>query len=99
MHKFLPLIFLALALCTSCSGMQREPHPTRTLFVGNSLTYVGNLPAVFSALSSANGRTVTGDMIVRGGATLSQRVANGSATDAPGSFLPEQYLLGDDRQP
>ncbi|GAB6197077.1 hypothetical protein PAGU2595_023960 [Lysobacter xanthus] len=52
------------------------------LFVGNSLTYVGNLPAVFSALCDANGRHVRSDMIVRGGATLSQRWTDGSVATA-----------------
>jgi proteasome lid subunit RPN8/RPN11 len=52
------------------------------LFVGNSLTYVGNLPAVFSALAEANGRPMASDMIVKGGATLAQRVADGSVEKA-----------------
>jgi len=52
------------------------------LFVGNSLTYVGNLPAVLDALAAANGRTIASDMLVSGGATLSERVADGSAGSA-----------------
>jgi len=56
--------------------------------VGNSLTYVGNLPAVFSALSSSDGHPVTSDMIVKGGATLSQRVADGAVARA---FAEHKY--------
>lgn len=52
------------------------------LFVGNSLTYVGNLPAVYSALATANGHPTESDMIVRGGATLTQRVSDGSVEKA-----------------
>jgi hypothetical protein len=52
------------------------------LFVGNSLTYTGNVPAVFSALAEANGAAMPSDMIVKGGATLSQRVADGSVARA-----------------
>lgn len=52
------------------------------LFVGNSLTYVGNTPAVFSALTEANGEPIASDMIVKGGATLAQRVYDGSVARA-----------------
>lgn len=50
----------------------------RVLFVGNSQTYVGNLPAVFSAMANANGHAVASDMIVRGGATLTDRLNDGT---------------------
>ena len=52
------------------------------LFVGNSLTYVANTPAVYSALATANGHPTRSDMIVRGGATLAERVADGSVERA-----------------
>jgi len=39
------------------------------LFVGNSITYVGNLPAVYDALT---GQPVKSDMFVRGGAFLTE---------------------------
>lgn len=82
MKKFTLLVLTALLLCASCTAMQMENQPERVLFVGNSLTYVGSLPAVFSALATANSHPVKSDMIVRGGATLSQRVADGSITRA-----------------
>ena len=52
------------------------------LFVGNSLTYVANTPAVYSTLATANGHPTRSDMIVRGGATLAERVADGSVERA-----------------
>lgn len=52
------------------------------LFVGNSLTYVGNTPAIYSAISAASGVKIKSDMIVRGGATLSERDADGSVANA-----------------
>ena len=67
------------ASCASTSPTKREEN---VLFVGNSLTYFGNAPAVFTALSAENGREVTSHMIVRGGATLTQRVADGSVARA-----------------
>lgn len=71
-----------LMLCVSCSSVPRPKQPDRVLFVGNSLTYVGNVPAIFSALAEANSKMVVSDMIVRGGATLTQRLDDGSVARA-----------------
>src|SRR6056297_941890 len=57
-------------------------NPDRVLFVGNSLTYYGNVPAIFSALAEASGKPVTSDMIVVGGAELTERVADGTVARA-----------------
>lgn len=73
---------LSVLVCTSCRVIDQHAQPERVLFVGNSLTYVGNVPAIYSALAIANGHFATSDMIVRGGATLAQRVADGSAARA-----------------
>lgn len=56
--------------------------PHRVLFVGNSLVYTGNLPAVLEALASKDGHPLEADMIATGGATLSDRVADGSVAGA-----------------
>jgi hypothetical protein len=75
-------ILLCLAGCGSAAPVERERESERVLFVGNSLTYVGNLPAVFSAMAKANGHAVESDMIVRGGATLTERLKDGSIARA-----------------
>lgn len=76
-------LVLAFVLTWSPTGAAREPTRTPSvLFVGNSLTYVGNTPAVFDAIATANGAATSSDMIVRGGATLTQRVADGSIARA-----------------
>ena len=75
-------LLLALLAGTACGAANGERPPQRVLFVGNSLTYVGNTPAVYAALASREGRPSRSDMIVRGGATLSQRVADGSVERA-----------------
>lgn len=72
----LPVLALAL-LITLLAGCGRQAT-THMLFVGNSLTYVGNLPAVLDAMAKANGHTLQTDMIVKGGATLTDRVDDGS---------------------
>lgn len=68
---------------SNTAGTGSSPaEPARVLFVGNSQLYVGNAPAVFSALAKANGQVVEADMIVQGGATLAQRVEDGSVARA-----------------
>src|SRR4051794_10679841 len=52
---------------------------TRVLFIGNSFTFVNNLPAVFAALGQANGFPIATQMLVKSGAALADRIADGSA--------------------
>ena len=83
MRKISGLLLLSLLLAlASCHGSKPDRQRISVLFVGNSLTYVGNSPAVFEALAKANERSASTDMIVSGGATLSQRVADGSVAAA-----------------
>ncbi len=82
MHMRILLALTLLLTCLPCSAQIPGKRPDQVLFVGNSLTYVGNLPAVFAALANANGHPVRSDMIVRGGATLNQRVQDGSVVRA-----------------
>lgn len=80
--RLLIITLLVAALC-ACSGLRADlQQPQCVLFVGNSLTYFGNLPAVYSTLSAQNDRIVSSDMIVKPGATLSERVADGSVAKA-----------------
>ncbi|MBD8900459.1 SGNH/GDSL hydrolase family protein [Rhodanobacter sp. DHG33] len=78
--RHLPVCALAL-LVTLLAGCGRQAT-THVLFVGNSLTYVGNLPAVLGAMAKANGHMLQTDMIVKGGATLTDRVNDGSVKRA-----------------
>ena len=82
MRSLVSLAPLLLLFFASCGATNQPAKPERVLFVGNSLTYVGNVPAIYAALATANGRAATSDMIVSGGATLSQRVADGSVAKA-----------------
>jgi len=78
----LAIAFLLVVLLGASHAAPLEDRADRVLFVGNSLVYVGNLPAVFSALAAANGHAVHSDMIVKGGATLDERVADGAVARA-----------------
>lgn len=77
------LLLFAVLIAALCSASARNHEASfQVLFVGNSLTYVGNTPAVFNALAAANGRPAASDMLVEGGATLSQRLGDGSIAAA-----------------
>lgn len=73
------LAWVLVTLLASCGAVRSAPEKsTRVLFLGNSVTYVGNLPAVLSGLCRASGTQCSTEMIVQGGATLTDRVADGS---------------------
>lgn len=76
------LTFVLLAISLFCGVSHAREDNGRVLFVGNSLTYVGNTPAIYSAIATLNGLNIKSDMIVRGGATLAERVADGSVARA-----------------
>lgn len=79
--KWLAALF-ALSCVFANSAGAATPKPLRILFVGNSLTYVGNLPAVVEALAADNGKSLQADMIVKGGATLTQWLDSGAVPRA-----------------
>jgi hypothetical protein len=58
-----------------CSPLSRTPC-VRVLFLGNSYTYVNDLPAVFRDLARAGGRNVETGMVANGGETLAQHAAS-----------------------
>lgn len=76
------LILAALLACFCTMARAAGDQPLQVLFVGNSLTYVGNLPAVFTALAADNGHAVHADMLVKGGATLTQWLESGAVPKA-----------------
>lgn len=82
MRRPLTLVLFSFVLCIACVANAAPARIDRVLFVGNSLTYFGNLPAVFAALARANGHAVHSYMVVSPGGTLSERVADGSAVGA-----------------
>lgn len=73
------LVLGVAALVLAPLAAAAEARELQLLFVGNSLVYTGNLPAVLDALAAANGRHLHSEMLVKAGASLQQRVADGSA--------------------
>jgi len=51
-------------------------RPTRVLFVGNSLTFVSDLPQIFAELARSAGRPVEVDMAAEGGWTCADHAAS-----------------------
>ena len=68
-------IGVARATAESC-GPFAPGECVRVLFLGNSYTYVNDLPAVFRHLARAAGRNVETSMVASGGETLAQHAAS-----------------------
>lgn len=78
MKRFLSSAILLLALC-SCSFIANCNNPqdatcTRVFFVGNSYTFVNDLPNTFAKLARSGGHKVEVGMSARGGWTLSDHL-------------------------
>ena len=82
------LLRLAMALatvCLACAGCAAAPPGcagqdpatcTRILFIGNSYTYVNDLPSVFARLALSGGHRVETGMAAVGGATFADQIAS-----------------------
>jgi hypothetical protein len=55
---------------------------TRVLFLGNSFTYVNDLPSTFAQLAESAGRPVQVAMVANGGETLAQHAASSDDLNA-----------------
>jgi hypothetical protein len=60
----------------NCSRVPPDDACTRVLFIGNSYTFVNNLPNTFVMVARSLGRPVYADMIAPGGATLADHAAS-----------------------
>lgn len=73
-----PAVHIGLLFSLVFSGAIRA-QSVSVFFVGNSVVYVNDLPAVLADLAKANGEDVVTDMVVQGGASLALHVAAGAA--------------------
>ena len=84
-------------LDAACSPLNRQPC-TRILFVGNSYTYVNDLPTVFRHLARAAGENIETAMVANGGETLAQHVSSADAlATLDGSTLAVRRAPGAER--
>ena len=79
------LVCVALLLVAGCSGTAGPTCGagacTRVLFLGNSFTYVNDLPSTFAQLAESAGRPVQVAMVANGGETLAQHAASSDSLD------------------
>src|SRR5260221_13941996 len=68
---------------TSCGPLARSPC-VRVLFIGNSYTFVNDLPTVFRDLARAAGHEVDTSIVANGGGTL----GGGAASQESGRATP-----------
>ncbi|HEV8484178.1 MAG TPA: hypothetical protein VGV87_11595 [Blastocatellia bacterium] len=86
----------------SAASRLEEPasHTLRVLFIGNSYTYVNNLPSLVTALAESAHESLETEMIVAPGATLKKHWEDGKAVEAMKRsrwdyvILQEQSTLG-----
>jgi len=79
--------------CSVASGS--DPDVLKVLFIGNSITYYHDLPAMFAALSRAanHGREPRVMQVVGGGLSLEDHWRNGYACRAIREFGPWDYVV------
>ena len=81
MKRLLIVCCLLIAACgcspaISCSSLFGSGPCTRVLFIGNSYTYVNDLPTMFAELAGAGGHRVETGMDAPGGWTLANHVSS-----------------------
>jgi hypothetical protein len=64
-----------------CSPLASAPC-VRVLFLGNSYTYVNDLPTVFREIAHSGGKNVETAMVAGGGETLAGHAASAESLDA-----------------
>ena len=93
MRRGLLIVLLLLVCCacsasSSCDNTRPSQDCLRVLFVGNSYTFVNDLPNTFAALANAGGRRVHIGMVANGGWTLEQHA---SSTPTLNQLAPHQW--------
>ena len=72
----------APAIAQQADGPAGSGRPTSVLFVGNSLTYVNNLPALLRALGDSQGKAISTETYAAPGGTLAERWRDGHVAEA-----------------
>jgi hypothetical protein len=70
------VLLLTLTSCSLTTNCSDDPACTRVLFIGNSYTYVNDLPGIFTSLAKSGGHRVETAMSARGGWMLSDHVSS-----------------------
>jgi len=77
MKKILNFIFLLLIACNASDSTKQitepeaiDPASTKILFIGNSITYYNQMPAIFKSMAEAGGKNTYVFQWVQGGVVL-----------------------------
>jgi len=92
MLRNLTRIVCLLALATLIQAAQ----PVRILFIGNSFTFVNNLPEILTKLAAAGGVEVQTQLVGVGGSTLNGHIGRGDAQKAIHSGHWDYVILQDE---
>lgn len=82
-YRNIIIILICALYCSSAfsNSIKKVPDSIHLLFVGNSLTYTNNLPALVSHLGKLEYKqTIKTDMIAFGGASINQHLSNNLLT-------------------
>lgn len=74
-------VLLTTAGCSRTTSCSEDPNCTRVLFVGNSYTFVNDLPGTFAALAESGDHRVETDMAAEGGFSLADHVQSTATRD------------------
>lgn len=80
-----------------CDAQEGQPC-SRVLFIGNSYTYVNDLPGMFTELAKAGGHRVETGLAAEGGATLADQVNSPGTLDKLGSSRWDFVVLQEQSQ-
>ena len=97
MKRVLVLV-LIVVLCVSCAPPGGDASPTRILFIGNSYTYVNDLPKMFANLSKSGGHRLEVGMEAKGGWTLEDHVKSAETLKTLGSSEWDFVVLQEQSQ-
>ncbi len=98
MKRLLLLALLLFPLLAGCSPNCDAQSCTQVLFIGNSYTYVNDLPGTFAKLAESGGHPVQTDMLAEGGWALSDHLRSAKTVSKLGEkewdyvVLQEQSL-------
>jgi len=82
---FITLFLTGCSQKITCDQNNTEESCLRVLFIGNSYTYVNDLPAEFSKLAASGHHLVETGMLAQGGWTFEEHVSDSSTTTTLGS--------------
>jgi hypothetical protein len=81
-----------------CSNLDTDEKCTRVFFIGNSYTYVNNLPDVFAKLSSSGGHNVETGIAAGGGWMLLDAISSKDTQDGLASKKWDYVVLQEQSQ-